>query len=172
MQAVEDAYRTALAGTAPGLLKKATCRGLLLFVEEMFDLLTGSLNGCSICRPAMFSTQDILEIIATLILSAAPSTQLSARWRGSARGIRLWATLLSLIPEHVGAALEETSIRWPAALRRRFLSVLHRRTQQRWPYSPYRKAALVGTPVKRAEIAELYGLTAPVRHVANGLSSI
>jgi hypothetical protein len=38
----------------PSLLKKATDRGFRLFVEEMFDLLTGILNGSSDRRAATF----------------------------------------------------------------------------------------------------------------------
>jgi hypothetical protein len=157
MQAVEDAYRAALAGTAPELLKKATDRELRLFVEEMFDLLTGSLNGRPDRGPATFSRQDILEIIAALILNAMPGTKESGRWRG-ARVIRLWATLISVIPKYVGTTMEKTSFRWPAALRRRFLSALYYRTRKRWPYTPYRAAAQEGRLAMRAEIAAVCGL--------------
>jgi hypothetical protein len=99
MQAVEDAYRAALAGAAPALPKTATDHAFRLFVEEMFDLLSGSLNGCSDRGPARFSRQDILEIIATLIVNAVPLTKKSAR--GRIASLHLWPTLLSLIPEHV-----------------------------------------------------------------------
>jgi hypothetical protein len=120
LQAVEDAYRAALAGTAPGLLKKATEYGFRLFVEGMFDLLTGSLNGCSDRGSATFSRQDVLEIIAGLILNAASHAKEPARWRRGAHGIRLWATLIRIIPEYVGTMLKKTTVRWPGALRRRF----------------------------------------------------
>jgi len=172
MQAVEDAYRMALVGAAPGLLKKVTHRGFRLFVEEMFDFLSGSLNGCSDRRPATFSRQDILEIIAMLIMNAAPVPKETARWRRGARGLRLWPTLLSLIPEYVGATMEKASVRWPLALRRRFLSGLYYRTRKRWPYTPYRAATQIGSPVKRAEIAAVYGLSSPAPNCGDGLSAI
>ena len=172
MQAVEDAYRAALAGTAPELMKKVTARELQLFVEDMFDLLIGSLNGRPDCGPATFSRQDILEIIAALILNAVPGAKESGRWRRGTRGIRLWATLISVIPEYVGTTIEKTSFRWPAALRRRFLSALHYRTRRRWPYTPYRAAAQVGRLAMRADIAAVYRLRPSVLNVVNGLSSI
>jgi hypothetical protein len=94
---VEDAYRAALAGTAPGLLKKATDHGFRLFVEGMFDLLTSSLNGCSDLGSATFSRQDVLEIIwrglvtyyvlffievaaAGYVWAASPATRTQAGW--------------------------------------------------------------------------------------------
>ena len=172
LQMVEDAYRAALEGTPPGLLKKATDRAFRLFVEGTYALLTGSLNGCPTRETATFSRQDILEIIAGLILDVAPHTKGSARRRRGARSIRLWATLISVIPEYVGAMLEKTSVRWPAALRRRFLSALHYRTRKRWPYTPYRAAAQLGSPVKRAEIANVYGLRSPATNSRNGSSAI
>jgi hypothetical protein len=36
--------------------------GFRLFVDGMFDLLTGSLNGCSDRGSATFSRQDVVEI--------------------------------------------------------------------------------------------------------------
>ena len=169
---MEDAYRAALAGTAPGLLKKATDHGFRLFVEGMFDLLAGSLNGCSDRGSATFSRQDVLEIIAGLTLNAASHAKEPARWRRGAHGIRLWATLIRVIPEYVGTMLEKTTVRWPAALRRRFLSALYYCTRKRWPYTPYRAAAQLGRPVKRAEIAKIYGLRPPATNGGNGSSAI
>jgi hypothetical protein len=61
--------------------------------------------------------------------------------------------------------LEKTTVRWPAALRRRFLSALYYCTRKRWPYTPYRAAAQLGRPVKRAEIAKIYGLRSPAKTV-------
>lgn len=48
MQAVENDYRAALDGAAPRLLPKATARAFRLFVEDMLQLLTGSLNRGSV----------------------------------------------------------------------------------------------------------------------------
>jgi hypothetical protein len=67
-------------------------------------------------------------MIAALVLNAAPNPSQSMRRRRGARGLLLWGTLLSVIPEYEGAKLERTSIRWPVALRRRFLSGLYYRT--------------------------------------------
>jgi hypothetical protein len=154
--AVEDAYRAALAGRVPGLLNGATGRGFQLFVEEMFDLLNVSLNGCADGRPATFARQHILEIIGALVLNAAPSAKESTPSRR--RGIRLWATLLSSIPEHIGLTMERTSIRWPAALRRRFFSALYHQTRKRWPHTPFRSASQSERPLKPFEIRRAYGL--------------
>ena len=66
------------------------------------------------------------------------SSHESVRRRRGTRGLRLWARLLSVIPEFQGAMLEKTSLRWPTALRRRFLSRLYQRYRKRWPYTPYR----------------------------------
>ena len=171
LQTVEAAYRTALSGMAPGLLAKATHDGFRLFVEEMFDLLTASLNGRSGRWPATFSRRDVLEIVASLILNAAPRGKKSARWPRRGSGTHLWATVVDLIPEYVGTVIEKNSIRWPAALRRGFLSGLHYRTRKRSPCTPYRSTAQLGKPAERAKIAKIYGLKTAVSS-ANVLSSI
>ena len=144
LQAVEDAYRAALSGMAPELIKKATDRAFRLFVEEMFDVLAAGLNGRSDRRPATFSRRDVLEIVASLILNAAPRGKKIARWPRRGSGTLLWATVVSLIPAYAGAVIEENSSRWPAELRRAFFSGLHARTRKRSPYTPYRSAALLG----------------------------
>ena len=63
-----------------------------------------------------------------------------------------------MIPEFQGAMLEKTSLRWPTALRRRFLSERYQRYRKRWPYTPYRATRQLGKPVLRAEIAGVFGL--------------
>ena len=40
--------------------------------------------------------------------------------------------------------MEKTSLRWPTALRRRFLSGLYQRYRKRWPYTPYRATTQLG----------------------------
>jgi len=55
---------------------------------------------------------------------------------------------LKFIPEYEGATLEQSSRRWPVALRRRFVSALYYRTRKRWPYTPYRAAADFGNRFK------------------------
>jgi hypothetical protein len=169
-QTVEDAYRAALAGTVPTLLNKATSRGFRLFVEEMFHLLNAGLNTCARGRQTTFSRKHILEIIGALVLNVSPGAAASTRSRRD--GIRLWTTLLSFIPEHIGATMERTSLRWPAALRRRFLSGLYHRTRQRWPYTPYRPATHSARPLTPFDIAGVYGLRPTVSNRAYGLSSI
>jgi hypothetical protein len=106
----------------------------------------------------LFSTQDVIAMIAALVLNAAPNPSQSMRRRRGARGLLLWGTLLSVIPEYEGATLERTSIRWPVALWRRFLSGLYYRTRRRWPYTPYRAATQLHKPVERAEIVAAFGL--------------
>jgi hypothetical protein len=91
MPAVENDYRAALKGAAPRLLPKATARAFRVFVEEMLQLLTRSLNGGSgyngVAQP--FSRQDVLAMITGLILNAAPNPNQTVRHRRRARGLRL-----------------------------------------------------------------------------------
>jgi hypothetical protein len=79
---------------------------------------------------ATFSRQDILQIIAYLVLHAAPSSDRSIRRRRYARGLVLWATLLKMIPDYEGKAMELASRRWPVSLHQRFASALRYRTQR------------------------------------------
>src|ERR1019366_4330004 len=171
IQAIEDAYRAALLGVTPtpALLGKATDRAFRQFVEDMFQVLTHSLNSGSAC-PRTSSVpilrRDILQIIAALILNAAPSSDPSARSKRYARGLILWATLLKIIPEYQGANLEQSSRRWPVALRRRFVSALYYRTRKRWPYTPYRAAADFGNRFKYSDVVSVYDLSAGKRPVS------
>jgi hypothetical protein len=171
MEPVEDAYRAALAGAPPGLLKKATDCEFRLFVEEMFDVLAHSLNGSS-NRRTTFSRLEILGIIATLILDAAPCGNKFASRSPGTQGKHLWATLVSLIPAYLGVAIEKQCLRWPAPLRRGYLSGLHYRKGKRWPSTPYRDPAVPHRPTVGADIARLYGLRPLGSDSSNGLSSI
>jgi hypothetical protein len=168
LQAIEDAFRAALMGVTPGpaLLGEATDRAFRQFVEDMFQVLTRSLNPPSAC-PSTSAVpvlrRDILQIIAALILNAAPSSGPSARCKRYARGLILWATLLKVIPEYEGITLEQSSRRWPVALRRRFVSALCYRTRKRWPYTPYRAAADVGNRFKYSDVVSVYDLSAGKR---------
>jgi hypothetical protein len=162
IQAFEDAYRATLLGAPPVLLPKTTAPAFWLFVEEMLQLLSRSLNCGSGRRSRSFSRQDMLAIIAALVWNAAPHPDQAVQHRRPC-GLRLWATLLSIIPEREGATIERTSIRWPVTLRRRFLSGLHYRSQKRWPYTPYRAATHLGKPVDRAEMVAVFGLPAKMR---------
>ncbi|MBV9611479.1 MAG: TniQ family protein, partial [Acidobacteriaceae bacterium] len=161
IQTVEDAYREALLGIAPRLMRKATDRAFRQFVEDVLYLLTRSLNASSTSRTvtAPFSRQDILQIIAALIANAAPGSDAATQRKRYARGLHLWATLLSIIPEHEGRTLEQASALCPLALRRRFLSALYYRIRKRWPFPPYRPAKYLGRPVERIEVAFVYGLS-------------
>jgi hypothetical protein len=161
VRAVEDAYRAALLGVAPVLLSKTTDRAFRQFVQDMLQLLTRCLTPRPTCRStgSPFSRQDMLEMIAALILNAVPSSDRSVRCKRYACGLRLWSTLLSIVPDYEGATIEQASARWPVALRRRFLSALYYRIRKRWPFTPYRSAKYFAKPVERTEIASVYGLT-------------
>jgi hypothetical protein len=159
IQAVEDAYRTALLGTAPVLLGKATDRVFRQFVEDMLQVLTRTLNPCPAWGTCAvpFPRHDILRIIGELILNAAPSSDSCVRRKRYSRGLLLWVTLLKFIPAHEGPAIEKSSLRWPVALRRRFVSALYRLSRKRWPNPPYRAA--FAKPIEaRREIAAVYDL--------------
>jgi hypothetical protein len=160
VQAVENDYRAALDGTAPRLLPKATARAFRLFVEDLLQLLTRSLNRGSVYQGVAepFSRQDVLAIITGLILNASPDPNQTVRHRRRARGLRLWRTVLSAIPEHEGVRIERTSIRWPVALRRRFLSGLYYSRRKCWPYTLYREAGHSGRRLERAEVDATLGL--------------
>ena len=166
IHAVENDYRASILGVAPVLLPNTTARAFRMFIEEMLHLLRGSLNRCSRLKSTadLFSRQDVLAIIAALILNAAPSPNQSVRSRCGMRGLRLWGTLLSVISEHEGATMERTSIRWPVALRRRFLSGLYYSTRKRWPYTPYRAATRLGMPVERSEVTAVFDLVAETKY--------
>jgi hypothetical protein len=102
----------------------------------------------------------MFRIIAALIDNAAPSSDPFVRRKRYAHGLRLWATLLKFIPAQGGSAIEQLSLRWPIALRRRFVSALYHRTRKRWPYPPYRPHFAKPTAA-RSEIAAVYDLAAP-----------
>ena len=100
-QAVEDAYRAVLAGAAPAMLNKMTDREFRRFVVEMLEFLTDVLDRCSASQPNRadsFSRQDILDIIAVLVLNAASSSHESVRRRRGTRG-----------PASVGEAVKRDS---------------------------------------------------------------
>jgi len=140
IEAIEDAYRVMLLGIAPdpALLGKATDRAFRQFVEDMLQLLTRRMNPGShwpTASAVRFSRRDILQVISALIENAAPSTDQRTRCRRYSRGLALWAALLGIISELEGDAIERLSRRWPASLRRRFLSARYHRIKERWPYS-------------------------------------
>jgi hypothetical protein len=122
----------------------------------MFQVLTRNLNPCPSsrkARPPSFSRQDIANIIGTLILNVAPCPDRSQRCTQYARGITLWATLMSILPHWEGTALERASLCWCPDLRRRFASALRHRTRRRWPYHPWQKPMTMDE--RRAELAKV-----------------
>jgi hypothetical protein len=137
-------------------------REFLLFVEAMLQLLTRHLSGGYGHRngSGWFSRQELLTIIATLVLNAAPAPGHAIQRQRADNSLRLWATLLRVIPEHEGPMIEQSSTRWPVMLRRAFLSGLRYRTRKRWPHNPYPAATYSAKPADRAEVAVALGLPA------------
>jgi hypothetical protein len=150
IEAVETAYRNALSGVAPHptLIGKTTDAEFRRFVDDMLQLLSRTLSQPSAsksdfrCSPMNVPRKDILAIISELIRHAAPSSDARLRRSLNSRSAYLWSTLLDLIPDREGQALEQTSRYWPLALRRRFASGLKDRTKKRWPYTPYGRSQL------------------------------
>ena len=178
IQAVEEAYRSMLLGIAPdpSLVGKATDRAFRQFVEDMFQLLTRSLNPWDawIRSEVPFLRKDVLQIVTALVENAAPSADRRIRCRRYSQGLVLWATLLGTISDTGGEALEQSSLRWPVSLRRRFVSALYRRKGKRWPCSPYGTNLSMRT--ERRKIAAVFSLRpplqAPVQHVSAGLGGL
>lgn len=157
---VGNAYREALLGVAhhPVMLGQTTDQEFRQFIEDLMTMLTSSLNSARTGERILFPRQDIIRIVAALILNAAPSPDPSTRGRRYQRGLSLWSCLLSVIPQRTGDQFEEACLRWPLALRRRFAAALRYRTQKRWPFSPYRASKDKERRIERGEIAAVYGL--------------
>ena len=145
IRAVEDAYRSALLGVWPNasLLGKVTDRAFRGFVDDMLELLIRC-DGAGLIPVqqhhhgrANISRQQMVAVVQDLICNAAPSSTAELRHRRYARSLKLWAALISGVPECEGESLEKVSLRWPPPLQRRFEAGLRRRKQQRWPYTPY-----------------------------------
>jgi hypothetical protein len=158
------------------LLQGLQCRyGHVLTSAPMdYDLPAADVQALSqFCSPssgskndATFSRQDILQIIAYLVLNAAPSSDRSIGRRRYARGLVLWPTLLKMIPAYEGKAMELAGRRWPVSLRQRFASALRYRTQRRWPHTPYRGTKNFCTRFKYSEVVAVYDLSAGKRSSA------
>jgi len=130
-----------------------------MFFEDIFRLLTPTPNHRVRKNGAdSLSKHDVLAMISALVFNAAPSPNPSIRRLRRTRGLRLWGTLLSVISEYDGAAIEPSSIRWPVTLRRRFDCALYYRKRKRWPDSPYRTETFLGKPVERSKVAAEFGL--------------
>ena len=150
IRVVEDAYRAALLGVRPdvSLLGKVTDRAFRSFVDDMLELLIRC-DGAGLIPvkqhrhgPATISRQQLVAVVQDLICSAVPSSTAEMRRRRYHRSLKLWAALISGVPELEGQSLEKASLRWPPPLQRRFEAGLRRRKQQRWPYTPYQGATL------------------------------
>lgn len=143
---VEEAYRAALSGATPhpALLGKVTDREFRRFVDDMLELLILYSrprarmqqlidHGSSVLLPR----HHLFALIAELISSAAPSSD--ARWRRSRylRSLKLWATVLVLIPRNEGERLQRASRMWPMPLRRRFESALLHQARKSRAYTPF-----------------------------------
>jgi hypothetical protein len=173
VQRVENTYRAVLMGAQPNpaLLGQTTDKAFRQFIEDLLLLLTRRLMPAGPKGPALFDRQDIVHIITTLILNAAPNANQSVRSKHYKQGLILWATLLSLISPHEGADIEQASVRWPLALRRRFLSALHSRTRKRWPFNPYQLSRNIGKRISRSDIAFVYGIRPKPLSVASNVQN-
>lgn len=177
IRAVEDAYREAILGIAPDprLLGKTTDRAFRMFICDLLQTLcrvaaTNSAAPEFADYPGVVPRQAVLRIITELISYAVPSSNARQRQRRSARSSASWASLLTLMTNSEGAALERASQRWPLTLRRRFESSLRHRKQQRWPHSPFQGQSL-SARFKRSAIAAMADLSATTR-VQKGESQI
>lgn len=145
IRVVEDAYRAALLGVRPdvSLLGKVTDRAFCRFVDDMLELLArcggAELIAGERCDEgaATISRQQLFDMVKDLVCSASPGLTTASRRRSYHRSLKLWASLISGIPEHEGRSLETASLCWPPPLQRRFEAGLRHRKQKRWPYTPY-----------------------------------
>jgi hypothetical protein len=126
------------------LLGKVTGLPFRKFVEDMLHLLVCYLdhqpipqNTAKQCAAAVLPRQQVLAIVAALISNAAPSSDARQRRFRYGQSLKLWASLLILIPDHEGEKLEQISRLWPVTLRQRFSSALLKQKRKRWPYTPF-----------------------------------
>ncbi|HYZ75638.1 MAG TPA: hypothetical protein VE641_21350 [Chthoniobacterales bacterium] len=101
-------------------------------------------------------------MVNAVILNAAPTSDRAIAHKRRMRGLILWTTLLSIIPQNEGPVLERASLHWPVALRPRFASALHERRRKRWPFSPYSTCQELERPMHRTAIAAVYGLNTKI----------
>ena len=148
IQHIQAAYRTAILGEAPkpSLFGKANNRQFRRFVQDLLQFLAWGFGPYDDSsgregQPGL-SRQNRLRIVYGLILNSAPCVAPQARRRRAAQGVKLWTALLQTFPGFRGKQIEEASLRWPPAIRRRFAAALRRRIQARWPYEPFAPAQL------------------------------
>jgi hypothetical protein len=150
IRVVEDAYRAALLGASSDLLLlgKVTHRAFRTFVEDMLKLLVTYADPRVLSHetPSDISMHQhraqLFALIADLISNAALTSDVRCRRFRQSRSLKLWTTLLALIPDFAGRSLEKTSQHWPVPLQRRFNSALRIQKQRRWPYTPFRRHTL------------------------------
>jgi TniQ len=142
---VEEVYRASLLGVSsePSLLGKVSHHSYRRFVDDMLQLLISYAHPESIPREVLQNHSmyppraHLFGLVAELISSAAPSSNVRCRRLRRARSLKLWTTILRLIPDAAGPSLEKTSQLWPVPMQRRFQSVLQIQRQRRWPYAPF-----------------------------------
>jgi hypothetical protein len=145
MQAVADVYRLALLGLPPdsSLIGRVTDRAFRTFVDDLLQLLIRYSD--PVLTPHKLSREGktpppqeaLSAVIANLIANAAPSPDARCRSLRHRSSVKLWTTLLTLIPAFAGQSLQEESRFWPMPLQRRFHSALRAQKQKRWPHSPF-----------------------------------
>jgi hypothetical protein len=113
------------------------------FVDDMLQLLISYAHPESIPREVLQNHSmyppraHLFGLIAELISSAARSSNVRCRRLRRVRSLKLWTTILRLIPDAAGPSLEKTSQLWPVPMQRRFQSALQIQRQRRWPYAPF-----------------------------------
>jgi hypothetical protein len=142
---VEVAYRASLLGVSsnPSLLGKVSNREFRRFVDDMLQLLISYARPESIpdeglkADSAYSPRAQLFGLIADLISSAAPSSNVRCRRLCQARSLKLWTKILDVIPDFEGSSLQKASQLWPLPIQRRFHSALRLQRQRRWPYTPF-----------------------------------
>ena len=106
VRVVEDAYRAALRGVSsdPSLLGKVSHRAFRKFVDDMLELLVTYADPKVISHEMPAGTvmyqhrAQLFALIADLISNAVPSSDVRCRRLRESRSLKLWTTLLALIP--------------------------------------------------------------------------
>jgi hypothetical protein len=130
---VEKVYRAALRGTSPdyALLGDNTAAQFRCFVDDLFQLLAwypspGLSPRSTDPRNLHFAfRQDILGIIAALVVNAAPASEQHETSIKFREGLALWLRVLGLLSRREAEWIDAASELWPSALRQRLNSALH-----------------------------------------------
>jgi hypothetical protein len=143
---VERIYRDALRGTPSdyALLGDNTAAQCRCFVDDLFQLLAwypspGLSPRSTDPRDLHFAfRKDILAIIATLVVNAAPATEQHGTSTQFREGLTLWLRVLGLLSRREAEWIEAASELWPSALRQRLNSALRQHERSRSRSSPFR----------------------------------